>query len=78
MNEKKNQLFTLGNNLITIQNKNNAITIKSTEIGQSKGGTLLSLNNAELLDNMYWNSEQKILSLITRENGKTTLRGYDL
>ncbi|MBF0932347.1 MAG: beta-propeller domain-containing protein, partial [candidate division SR1 bacterium] len=75
---RKNQLFTLGNNLIKIQNTNNAITIKSTEIGQSKGGTLLSLNNAELLDNMYWNSEQKILSLITRENGKTTLRGYDL
>ena len=75
---RKNQLFTLENNLITIQNTNNAITITSTEIGQSKGGTLLSLNNAELLDNMYWNSEQKILSLITRENGKTTLRGYDL
>ena len=52
--------------------------ITSTEIGQSKGETLLSLNNAELLDNIYWNSEQKILSLITRENGKTTLRGYDL
>ena len=75
---EKRQLFTLGNSLITIQNKNNAITITSTEIGQSKGGTLLSLNNAELLDNIYWNSEQKILSLITRENGKTTLRGYDL
>lgn len=75
---RKNQLFTLGNNLIKIQNTNNAITITSTEIGQSKGETLLSLNNAELLDNIYWNSEQKILSLITRENGKTTLRGYDL
>ena len=75
---RKNQLFTLGNSLITIQNKNNAITITSTEIGQSKGETLLSLNNAELLDNIYRNSEQKILSLITRENGKTTLRGYDL
>ena len=75
---RKNQLFTLGNNLIKIQNTNNAIRITSTEIGQSKGGTLLSLNNAELLDNIYWNSEQKILSLITRENGKTTLRGYDL
>ena len=47
-------------------------------MGQSKGETLLSLKNTELLDNMYWNSEQKILSLITRENGKTTLRGYDL
>ena len=75
---EKRQLFPLGNMLIKIQNTNNAITITSTEIGQSKGGTLLSLNNAELLDNMYWNSEQKILSLITRENGKTTLRGYDL
>ena len=75
---RKKQLFTLGNNLIKIQNTNNAITITSTEIGQSKGRTLLSLNNAELLDNIYWNSEQKILSLITRENGKTTLRGYDL
>lgn len=75
---RKNQLFTLENNLITIQNTNNAITITSTEIGQSKGRTLLSLNNAELLDNIYRNSEQKILSLITRENGKTTLRGYNL
>ena len=75
---EKKQLFPLGNSLIKIQNKNNAITITKTEIGQSKGETLLSLNNAELLDNMYWNSEQKILSLITRENGKTTLRGYDL
>ena len=52
--------------------------ITSTEIGESKGETLLSLNNAELLDNIYWNSEQNILSLITHENGKTTLRGYDL
>lgn len=75
---RKNQLFTLRNSLITIQNTNNTITITSTEIGQSKGRTLLSLNNAELLDNIYWNSEQNILSLITRENGKTTLRGYDL
>ncbi|RKW25488.1 hypothetical protein D8B45_00490 [Candidatus Gracilibacteria bacterium] len=75
---RKNQLFTLGNNLIKIQNTNNAITITNNEIGQSKGETLLSLNNAELLDNIYRNSEQKILSLITRENGKTTLRGYDL
>ena len=76
--QRKNQLFTLGNSLIKIQNTNNAITITSTEIGESKGVTLLSLNNAELLDNIYWNSEQKILSLITRENRKTTLRGYDL
>ena len=75
---EKRHLFTLGNSLIKIQNTNNAITITNTEIGQSKGETLLSLNNAELLDNIYWNSEQKILSLITRENGKTTLRGYDL
>lgn len=74
---RKNQLFTLGNNLIKIQNTNNAITITSTEIGKSKGETLLSLNNTELLE-IYRNSEQKILSLITRENGKTTLRGYDL
>ena len=75
---RKNQLFTLGNSLIKIQNTNNAITITNNEIGQSKGETLLSLNNAELLDNIYRNSEQKILSLIIRENGKTTLRGYDL
>ena len=74
---RKNQLFTLGNNLIKIQNTNNAITITSTEIGKSKGETLLSPNNTELLE-IYRNSEQKILSLITRENGKTTLRGYDL
>ena len=46
-------------------------------MGQSKGETLLSLKNTELLE-IYRNSEQKILSLITRENGKTTLRGYDL
>ena len=75
---RKNQLFPLGNSLIKIQDTNNVITITSTEIGQSKGETLLSLKNAELLDNIYRNSEQKILSLITRENGKTTLRGYDL
>ena len=75
---EKRQLFTLGNSLIKIQNTNNAITITNTEIGKSKGETLLSLNNAELLDNIHWNSEQKILSLITREKGKTTLRGYDL
>ena len=75
---EKRQLLPLGNNLIKIQNTNNAITITNTEIGQSKGELLLSLNHAELLDNIYRNSEQKILSLITRENGKTMLRGYDV
>ena len=74
---EKRQLFALGDSLIKIQNTNNAITITSTEMGQSKGETLLSLKNTELLE-IYRNSEQKILSLITRENGKTTLRGYDL